>query len=672
MQSVTSFDVFETLVTRPFAPPHKLFSLIATAAKRGHDLSIDPFVFEAERASAEKRARKKRPNSEVTIGSIYDECRTALNLSKEDVAILIACELELEIELSRPLLTGRALLEEARGKGQRIIFISDMYLPGSTLRAILARNGCWQDGDHLYVSCEVGATKGSGEMFRHVLQSESISADEMVHVGNHPQSDVESPRRLGIAVEPFLQGNLNARETDLAYVRGYGDTVPSLLAGCSRLARLGNTETIPQRQKVREIAASAAGPFITGYVLWILRRAKAQKIKRLYFIARDGFILLKVAKELAGSVDPSIELRYLYGSRQAWHFPASRGIGLENATWVWAWTTSYSVSTLLSRVDLAPEAVASLLESAGLPPGVWNEPMTRENELKMKKVFLLPDFQTMLRQKAEKQRRLFVDYLEQEGFFSGIDCAIVDVGWRANLQDSLGLIMEEEGYQPVSGFYVGLNNHGAREPKGERSTYLFDRRFDRKWRLPIAEPQSCIEAFCSANHGSAGQYRAEGDTIVPVLQAWDPALFQTWGLEVFQTVVCAYAAEFAKVLRWTDDVTIDPVLSALTMATTWSNPTFEEAECLGCFPFVEDQVGIGAEPMARSLPWRHFARIVKSHYAKSYRVIWMQGSLRLTPQPRSSLLRLAHYVKNARESFFTAKRGAHVGEARSTSSRSGK
>jgi hypothetical protein len=72
------------------------------------------------------------------------------------------------------------------------------------------------------------------------------------------------------------------------------------------------------------------------------------------------------------------------------------------------------------------------------------------------------------------------------------------------------------------------------------------------------------------------------------------------------------------------------------------------------------------------LPWRHFARIVKSHYAKSYRVIWMQGSLRLTPQPRSSLLRLAHYVKNARESFFTAKRGAHVGEARSTSSRSGK
>ena len=646
MQFVKSFDIFETLVVRPFAPPNKVFPLVATMAERDHNLSLDPLTFEMGRVSAEKNARKKTGKPEITIEDIYAEFQSILKLSKEDIQILISCEIKLEIELSRPIGSGRALLEKARLEGSRIVFISDMYLPGSALRAILGRNACWQDGDHLYVSCEVGASKHSGEMFRHVLASESISADRMIHIGNHLHSDVEVPGRLGIAVEPFPQGNLNARESHLATANGFGPVVPGLLAGCSRLARLGSAEETPQHQRLREIAAYAGGPFLCAFVLWVLQTAKAQRLKRLYFISRDGFILLKVAKELAASVAPTIELRYLYGSRQAWHFPASRGIGLENASWVWAWTTSYSIATVLSRVGLTPETVALLLEKGGIPPEVWNEPMNQENEIKLKKAFLNPDFQKILLQEAEKQRLLFVAYLKQEGFFSGIECAIVDVGWKGNLQDSLGIILEQEGLRPVRGFYVGLVHRGKnREEKGERRAYLFDLRHDPKWRLPIPQPQSCIEAFCAANHGSALRYRAEGGSISSVLQAWDTEPFRRWGLEVFQTVVTAYAAELAKVLLWMDNLNINPLLAARSLALTWSKPTLEEAQCLGSFPFIEDQVGIGAKPLARSLPWQHFARIIKSQYAKSYRVIWMEGCLRLTPEPRSSMLRLANYVK---------------------------
>jgi predicted HAD superfamily hydrolase len=647
MQYVKSFDIFETLVARPFAPPHKLFPLVAKIAKRNHNMSIDPCIFEEGRLLAEKTARKRTRNSEVTIEDIYAECQSNLKLSKEDVEILISCEIKLEIELCWPICSGRALLEKARREGSRIIFISDMYLPGSALRAILVRNACWKDGDRLYVSCEVGASKGSGGMFRHVLESESISADQMIHIGNHPHSDVEAPGRLGIAVEPFLQGNLDARERHLTKTKGFGPLVPGLLAGCSRLARLGNTEATPQHQRLREIAAYAAGPFLSGFVLWVLQTAKAQRLKRLYFISRDGFILLKVAKELAASVDPTIELRYLYGSRQAWYFPASGGIGLENAPWVWAWTTSYSVATVLSRVGLTPETIGLLLESGGILPEVWNEPMSQENEVKLKKVFLNPDLQKILLQEAEKQRLLFVAYLKQEGLFSGIECAIVDVGWRGHLQDSLGVILEREGHRPVSGFYVGLNGRGNREEKGERKAYLFDLRHDPKWRLPIPEPQSCIEAFCAANHGSTLRYRAEGGSIAPVLQAWDTGPSTKWGLEVFHTVVTEYAAKLARALFWMDNLNIDPLLAARSLALTWSNPTLEEAESLGSFPFVDDLIGIGAQPLARSLPWQHFARISKSKYSKSYRVIWMEGCLRLTPEPRSSLLRLANYVKSA-------------------------
>ena len=59
MRIVKSFDIFETLVTRPFAPPHKLFPLVAKVAQRNRDLPIDPSTFEDARILAEKKVRKK-------------------------------------------------------------------------------------------------------------------------------------------------------------------------------------------------------------------------------------------------------------------------------------------------------------------------------------------------------------------------------------------------------------------------------------------------------------------------------------------------------------------------------------------------------------------------------------------------------------------------------------
>jgi len=645
---VKSFEIFDTLVTRPFAPAHRLFRLVATIAERTHRLSIDPPTFEAGRVLAEKKVRQKVDKPAATIQDIYSECRSILRLSKDDVDVLISCETSLEIELCRPIRTGLALLQDARREGNRVVFISDTYLSGGTVHKILVRNGCWREGDRLYISSEVGATKRSGEMFRYVLEMESICASQIVHVGNDARSDVEIPRRLGIRTEPFLQGNLSTREKHLAMAKDSDVLLPGLLAGCSRLARLDGVGKTAQHQQLREFAAHAAGPFLTGFVLWVLQTAKAQGLKRLYFISRDGFLLLRLAKALASSVDPSLEVRYLYGSRQAWHLPASRGKGFERASWLWEWTTSYSVATVLGRVGLAPEPVGAHLEGAGLPPEVWNCPMTRENERKLKQVFSRPEFKNVLTGEAEKQRNLLVAYLRQEGLFSGVADAIVDVGWKGNLQDSLGTILEEEGRRrPVIGFYIGLNYRGSLREKGERKTYLFDLRDDPRWRLQIPQLQSCIETFCSANHGSTIGYRVQGGSIVPVLQRWQTGSLETWGLEELQTVAAAYAAELARFLCRFNKISIDPLLAARSLAVTWSNPTREEAECLGSFPFIEDQSGIGAKPLARALPWRHFARIAKSRYSKSYRVIWLEGCLRLTPEPRSSLLRFASAVKNA-------------------------
>src|SRR6516225_4632811 len=96
MQLVRSFDIFETLVVRPFASPHNLFPLVAAMASRKHHISIDSRIFEEGRVLAERTARKRTGKPEVTIDDIYAECRSMLQLSEEDVEILIECEIELE------------------------------------------------------------------------------------------------------------------------------------------------------------------------------------------------------------------------------------------------------------------------------------------------------------------------------------------------------------------------------------------------------------------------------------------------------------------------------------------------------------------------------------------------------------------------------------------------
>lgn len=53
--------------------------------------------------------------------------------------------------------------------------------------------------------------------------------------------------------------------------------------------------------------------------------------------------------------------------------------------------------------------------------------MSQENETKLKKVFVKPEFQKLLMPEAEKQRALLVAYLKQEGLFDDTQYAIVDL-----------------------------------------------------------------------------------------------------------------------------------------------------------------------------------------------------------------------------------------------------
>ena len=175
-----SFDIFDTLIIRPYVRPTDLFRHI----ERLQDMD----GFAASRISAERQARKRRPG-EITLDEIYQEIDSRFKG-------MMDLEIRMEIDLALPNEDIRGLLQRLSAQGKRIILISDMYLPEDVIRAMLDKCGIGYEG--LYLSSAIGSTKHDGSLFRYVLEDLGIDSGDLFHIGDNRHSDCNIPRSLGI------------------------------------------------------------------------------------------------------------------------------------------------------------------------------------------------------------------------------------------------------------------------------------------------------------------------------------------------------------------------------------------------------------------------------------------------------------------------------------------
>ncbi|HYD84394.1 MAG TPA: hypothetical protein VEA63_10080, partial [Opitutus sp.] len=311
---LASFDVFDTTITRAVGDPMCVFQLVGTALQqRGVDISPDVFLH--LRLAAERRTRSNRRGREVTLQEIYAEVAFALGREHEADA-LMAVELETEHSLVAPVPEMSELVDHARRRYGRVVYISDMYLPQDFLDERLRSFGLLEPGDRLYVSSTCGGWKGDGRLFRTVLENEKLRPRELLHFGNSLPVDVRSAERLGIRAFHYTPANPNASEEILNdYATHYGSTLSSL-AGASRKVRLDAPQLCGEHRVVWDTGASLTGPLLLMHATWMLERAVQCGIKRLLFLARDAYLPFKVMQRvLEIRRDLGIEAHYVYGSR---------------------------------------------------------------------------------------------------------------------------------------------------------------------------------------------------------------------------------------------------------------------------------------------------------------------------------------------------------------------
>ncbi len=299
---VISFDVFDTLILRPFARPSDLFF------KAGERLGC--LNYEAIRRQAEQDVRKealqKTGSGEVTFGEIGERVSRMTGIPAESV---MSTEIEAEEELCRANPYMKEVVECLRSSGKRLICISDMYLPSTVIRRIV--EGCGYRGiERYYVSCEYRASKWEGALYDRV--KEEIGTDQSyIHVGDHEDSDGKRARQHGFHTEPYWNVNrigMPNRPRDISVLTG------SVYCGIVNAHLYNGRE---EYSRDYELGFVYGGLFVTGYCRFIHEYAVSHGTDKILFLSRDGDVLHQVYALLYPEEAARGRIEYVRWSRLA-------------------------------------------------------------------------------------------------------------------------------------------------------------------------------------------------------------------------------------------------------------------------------------------------------------------------------------------------------------------
>ena len=456
---VVAFDIFDTLLTRPLIDPEQVKAIVARRA--GGALGE---AYLRWRAAAEQSARE-RAGRDVDLGAIVAELGRMGGLDESACARLLELELEVEAGSVSPRPDALELFSYARAAGKRVILASDMFLPTSVIAGLLERHGFTPWGA-LYVSSELGLRKDSGALYAHILEREGLSAEQVIMVGDNERSDLQIPGDAGMRtlhvmrpVElaramPRLAPVLEEveRNDDLDAHLGLGLLVRGMFGRLHYSGGFDAASMVPEPD-AENLGYAICGPLVFAFCQWLIDRARADGVERLYFLAREGQFLKMVYDQVAANVADAPASTYLVLSRRTLNVPA---IGsLDDVLRIAGAHYAPAPLEIFVRerfgLELDPVAMQALVDR-----GLWDKAELVEvsaagmGRLPAVLEALLPDIVAQ----GEQERPALMAYLKEQRLGEGRH-AVVDVGFSGTIQRGLNALLGGG----VHGYYMAtLNN----------------------------------------------------------------------------------------------------------------------------------------------------------------------------------------------------------------------
>ena len=341
---VVSFDMFDTLVTRPLYNPQDLYLFVAKTATKliPH---INESVFCDMRRLAEQKARMiqkiNQPMFEdVTLSEIYDCFAEIAGTTAEVSNKIKEEEVRLEKEFCKTRNTAKEIFDLALESGKQVIITSDMYLEKDTIEEILKKNG-YIGYSHLFLSSDRRSLKATGKLFECVLKELDVKPYEILHIGDNWNVDILKAQEKGL-MAAFLPKTIETFENGISDISVGND----LAFYKNRAQTLVEQTSLTKNLVTRNMIAISAnklfdnpftpfqwesnyngdtylsgyytmGPHFYGIASWILETANKEGYKKIVFLARDGRLAKECFDYLCEKTNTKIETEYFYASRKA-------------------------------------------------------------------------------------------------------------------------------------------------------------------------------------------------------------------------------------------------------------------------------------------------------------------------------------------------------------------
>ena len=293
---IISFDVFDTLVLRPFENPTDCFSLLGYKNKL--------FWFPKYRKAAERDARKKtkKSNREINIFDIYQELTNYYDIP--DVKIMAEEELALEASIcyANPYLLE--VYKQLVNHGKKIIAVSDMYIPEQYIRKILIKCG-YEKIEDIFVSCDYGVSKRTGDLQK-AIQKKIGLRNKVIHIDDNGYC-IDGCKKVGWQSIHYKRCSrfgypYRIKEMHTPTAQMYKGVVNNYL-------HCGLFNLNPQE----EIGFIYAGIAVCGYDEWLTNLCKKNSYDKILFLARDMDVFYKTYKKYYDD----IPCEYVQSSRSA-------------------------------------------------------------------------------------------------------------------------------------------------------------------------------------------------------------------------------------------------------------------------------------------------------------------------------------------------------------------
>ncbi len=356
---------------------------------------------------------------------------------------------------------------------------------------------------------------------------------------------------------------------------------------CLEKARDAGSELLPEDEAFIYVFA----PVICSYVIYVLQDAKRRGIKRLVFLARDGYLPYKAALNLGLSIAPEIELSIISVSRFALRSAEYALIEEECLDTLCLGALDLTFERMLKRASLTDEEIATIAEKCGMT-GRINEPLTHKEIAGIKaKLRIIPDFFEAVKRHASDKLDVVREYLAQEGLTKERfeDTCIVDSGWIGTVQQSINRLISGGEKNGFEGYYFGLYSIPDNAPSDAYRSYYISpgsglSNLLRKVRFSIC----LFESVCSSPESMTYGYEHLNGKVIPLTrEAGNPNA-------AFIRRAESYIDEFSKKLASENaglvDINAMRRMCKKLLKLCMSDPTKEESVALGKLSFSDDVV----------------------------------------------------------------------------------